>query len=1013
MNNELPLNRFTEKIHHELKRDLLPLMDDPHSKFIHFLREYEKETREFFHLLKKQKSGEKADKILTYHIDYRKKLLHHLNSWIPQKIKVNDQIIEFNSESHLIAFLSAQPSNLIIIQSKERFLPQKTDNQAIHLLKFLKRSVYNLHALPVKITNKIRNWRKKQPKPLPVWKQNIPVLQLTQHYYQVSFMQQFVSLYDDYMKELNKLAAEVWQADTLLEQELRKKYTLEQTVEIPLDELEKNWENNTYRVVEKNQVLYKQFWLSFDEELKKTRQLFNKQVEIAGTIEFSNYKHRKIRRKRSARNIKKKYRHNLQGRFNTLFALSDDWKFNQEIFILSTGILFALEQFSFKYNKRVENVIKSLKQIPDFLIPFLKNIQPGDLFLLRKQIHEIKKRTSQELSGKIITDVSNSILDQNFPLVLDETEKNMTRELASMNNRRVLIPGFDPSLSYPQKSLPDILPREVIDFEMIPQLKKSIHQAKTSSIDQLEKLNKQLQELGQMVEYNLDSVIVMIDRNPEEAKEKSFEDAKAALKRALKNISDTEKDTLMFFNHTIKDIEEQTWQFNESLLQLVSNKKVEEIKYRIAKAKALEKSELFIQYLQRITKISLAKSKKGLYFTFQKVQSGVESIKGRLGIQVIPENITTEITEFLVSGEKNIQKLPFVYRRLFLIEPLKDPLFYLPRKEASDKLSSAFNTWKNGSFTPALIHGEKGSGVSSFIHLFVKENIQQKPVVFSVIPKTRILGTDKLLALLGQSFTGEPFQTVDQLSEFVEKSEPFVAFVDKLHMLYLRNTGGFHCLKKFFEIISQTSKKIFWICSVGVYAGLFLDKSIGLYSYFPVVIPMKNITPSQITDIIMMRHKASGYSLQFLPSENDLKDRVYQKKNEAQQQLFLKDKYFTSLNKHTQSNIAFALQMWIRCTEKAKDSKIFIESLDKVDFTFMHNLSTEIVFGLHALILHEFLDVTQLSMVMNISKRQAYLLLMRLTDRGVVEENMGFYTIHPLLYRQTIVLLKNKNLIYE
>lgn len=1013
MNSELPLKSFTEKIHDAVKGDLSPLSEDLHSKYILFLNEYEQETRKYFHILKKQKDWKKVGEILPYHIEYRKKLLHHLNAWLPEKISVNENMIDFGSQSQFKYFISTQPSHLTFIQAKERFLPQKHDSRNIRILKFFKRSIYSLHAMPVRITNLVRGWRKKPSAPLPVWKQKVPVLQLADHYYHISLLQRFVPLYDEFCKELNITAAEIWHADTTLEQEMAKKYAGHPAKEISLEEMEENWKKTLLQVIEKKQDLYKHFWDSLDEELEKTRILFNKQVEIAGTIEFSKYKHRKIRRRRLRKAIKKKLRYNIQGKYNTLFILSDDWKFNQEVFILSAGILSAFTQFSIKYTLRAENVIKALQQIPDFLTPIVKDFKPGDLIILRQQILEIKKLTARELSGKIIGDVSHTLLDQNFPLVLDETEKNMTRELALMTQRRVLIPGFDPSRSYPRKSLQDVSPRELIAFEMIPQLKRSIHKAKTGSVDQLENLNKKLEELGGMVEYNLDSVIVMIDRNPDEAREKSFDDTKAALERALKNFSDTEKDISVFFNNTLKDLEEQTHLFSTSLIELINNKKVEEIKYRIAKAKALKKSELLMQYLQRITLVSLGKTRKGIRVTSRKIQAGIEDIKSRLGIQILPENITTEITDFLVSGDKNIQKLPFVYRRLFLIEPLKDPLFYLPREEASAKLSAAFNAWKKGSFTPALIHGEKGSGVSSFIQIFVKQNIQHQPVVFSVTPNVRILGTDKLLALLGQSFRGEPFQTVDQFYEFAEKSEPFVAFVDKLHFLYLRNTGGFHCLKKFFEIMSQTSKKIFWICSVGVYAGLLLDKSIGLYSYFPVVIALKNITPPEITDIIMMRHKASGYGLQFLPSENDLKDRAFQKKDETQQQLFLKEKYFNALNKHTQSNIAFALQMWIRSTEKAHDSKIFIESLDKVDFTFMHNLSAEIIFGLHTLILHETVDVTQMSMVMNISKRQAYLLLMRLADRGIVEENKGFYIIHPLLYRQTIVLLKNKNLIYE
>ncbi len=122
--------------------------------------------------------------------------------------------------------------------------------------------------------------------------------------------------------------------------------------------------------------------------------------------------------------------------------------------------------------------------------------------------------------------------------------------------------------------------------------------------------------------------------------------------------------------------------------------------------------------------------------------------------------------------------------------------------------------------------------------------------------------------------------------------------------------------------------------------------------------------------------------------------------------------YFASLNRLTRSNISFALQLWLRSADRLQDNTIHLISLNSINFEFIRNLPAEEIFGIYAVMIHEKLDVFQLSQVLNISRRQAYLMLMRFSDRGIIKEDQGLYSVHPLLYRQFIELLLEKNFLY-
>jgi len=233
-----------------------------------------------------------------------------------------------------------------------------------------------------------------------------------------------------------------------------------------------------------------------------------------------------------------------------------------------------------------------------------------------------------------------------------------------------------------------------------------------------------------------------------------------------------------------------------------------------------------------------------------------------------------------------------------------------------------------------------------------------------------------------------------------------------LHFMYMRQPKGFEVLKLLFSIISASSEKVFWICSCGRYSADYLNKTIGLFGYFPVLIQMRPLELEKIIKIILLRHRASGYDLSYLPSNRDLADKKFSKMEESRQQEVLEAKYFSTLHQITESNISFALLLWLASIHRIDNSRVYLESLDRLDFSFLYNQPREAVFGLHALLLHESLKPEELAAVMNSPQRQAALLLMRLNDRGIVVEKGGCYKIHPLLYRSTVHMLRDNNLIY-
>ncbi len=1011
MLNEKAVKEHQDRLKQLLYQHFLSFSADSYYQLMDFADRYLAETDGFF--LRISKLTEKQDLIrsLHEHILFRKSVIEQLNGWISEKQKSDWDEYYKAFKTDLDAFLESQPRHWKEIQKKERFLPGEDDSLRVRFFKFLKRTGYKVSVIPHKTANYFLRLRKKAEKELPLWKHNIPVEKLSRWYYENEFVNKFAALKSGNLKETALLANEIWNND----HRLFLLFSTYVSADIDRAGLLEGWKAEIRPAIADVKERLKKSAGNCDDKFNliftQLDTLFNKQFEIAGTLEFKSFLHLEKRRKYRLKKLERACKYRENRRYNTLYALVDDWKFNQEIYILKGNARKSFLLFTSRLVSKSHIVDAALARIPAVLTDTLNAIEEADYDSFRKNLQQLKYTTSKTLNGQIIPEVSDLMLEQGFPLVIDEIEQALENELQLMTRKRILIDGFDPSKDYSDSAMQSVIPLELVEFEMMAAVKKTLLQSKTKTIGKLEHIRTELENLGRMVVFNLDSAIAMLDEQGKEGLTDSFIDSKASMERAIQNYADL-KTLFDTFVHDLQNgMQESLNGFSTELTNLTDNSRVADIRYRITRAKALKKSEQVGLLLKTFLRNTLRKSAFYYKLSRKKVDSSINLIKGQLGIHPLSGDITSEISEYLLSGEATSQKLPFVYRRLFLNEPLKEATFYFKRQKEFAILEKAWEKWNQGVFTPVLIYGEKGSGISSFVNMFVKERIRQSPPVFSVLAGKRVQTEEDLLALLGLSFRAEAFTKLQELYEYVEKQPQFVVYADKLHLLFLRVPGGFNILKRFFEIISNTSRKIFWICTCGLYSSEYLNRAIGLYDYFPVLISMRNLSSKEVKDMVMMRHKASGYDLFFKPSAEDLKDRSYQKKDHAQKQEYLKNKYFDALNHHTQSNIAFALQLWLRSAEKANDNRINLKSLDRLDFSFMFNLPAEVIFGLHALLQHERLDVFQLSQVLNISRRQVLLLLMRLADRGIIVEEKGYYRIHTLLYRQTIMLLRDRNLV--
>lgn len=901
-------------------------------------------------------------------------------------------------------------------QDDDRFRILSEDKFSIKIFKLFKKPAYILTTFPGRISNLFRKIFHHQPRVLRKWKRKVYLKDLIR----INVIDSLLVKSFDLIDLLNKNLADSYQKIWKGEEKLNKHFTSELHSPdlkqyVPGDQEIRQCENefdSALNLLRKNKDDFrKKYKDNLDEVFADFMTLYRK----AGTIEYPKRLHTGNRLEKSAKVVEAKYRKLSKGWSNTLYSLFDDWKFNKDIYrneILEVQELFLLKkQITQKITDKILPGFDEIKRVLTsckFRFENKSNSEEWRDILIKE-----KADLSQILDGKLIINTAELLVMEGITETIDELEVNFRKNIEKSFVKRAIVKIRDYNREIRDAEIENIDPQELIRFDILPEFLRDIQKLKASVVEKVDTIQKELLNIGQIADFNLESAIASIEFWQEE---KQTEDdpgviAAEGLQRAVSKTEELKSSLFDIKESITNSASLSVASYNEKLLKLTQTDNIFEIRLRIAKAKAIEKS---VEYRKKTVQ-SLKQLIPGIITLLKQafISSGslYKNIRLRLGLEKQQTKISAEISDFLTESENAINKLPYVYQRLFRIEPLEDEKFYEPRTKEINTVAVAYNNWKLGRYVPLILVGEKGSGLTTTVN-FLMDTITRGEDLIRADARNTVEDKDDFLKLfssmLSSNFT-EYYEIINLLNSSASKK---VIILENIHYLFIRRVGGFESLQILFEIISATNQNVFWIITSNIYAWNYLERVLNISDYFSYVIKLSPFTDKQIVDIILRRHRVSGFNILFEPSLDDLQDKNFQKKDESEKQIYLKEKYFSELNRFARSNLSISLFFWMCSTREVKNNIITIGSLEGLDFSFLQNLSDEKIFTLYALLIHDGLTVKQHSVVFNQTEEKSRLNLLLLSDDGIITKTKNGYIINPLLYRQTVSLLQSKNILH-
>ena len=164
-----------------------------------------------------------------------------------------------------------------------------------------------------------------------------------------------------------------------------------------------------------------------------------------------------------------------------------------------------------------------------------------------------------------------------------------------------------------------------------------------------------------------------------------------------------------------------TTDLTASLLQLTNTENIFEIRLRIAKAKAIKRSAEYRKNAREKTKTYFRLLRKKTVHLITTGTTYKEQLTRMYSLGDELEEISAEFSSFLAETRTAISRLPFVYQRLFRLEPTTDINLFNARKQELEIMNNAYENWQKERFAPIALVGEKGAGMTSLIYYFVNE----------------------------------------------------------------------------------------------------------------------------------------------------------------------------------------------------------------------------------------------------------------------------------------------------
>jgi len=697
---------------------------------------------------------------------------------------------------------------------------------------------------------------------------------------------------------------------------------------------------------------------------------------------------------------------------SSFFALFEDWRFRENLYSYTAYVKSANLNIETIYNKRVKSsLLPEVEKQIAYTNTILKNLPDPDTTdmetlrtFLFSELYKLKKgdntHTKNSKTYEAVQDISK---------LLQKLEIEIIDKLSDFEDKTGVVKDADYSIGVKSSEIKYFSPKEFIEFECLPSLRDKNALVKAELGDSIESVLNKLTEFDQIIDFYLDSAIALTEKQgvTEAQIIDTFKDGLERLLNINNKISTLLKDIL---KNKLIEVSVNTNKYIERVEKLYDNDNILSIYSQLIKSKAIVESKNRQLKISAFFQSTFENSYKYANTHLFWLKNSYTDIRNRLKSEPASSIISSEISNYLSEIQNRIYKLPIIYQHLFENAPVKEVNLFLSRENELEKLNKAYKDWVVGNYAATLLIGENGGGKSSILHYYAN-NLKSSYHIRDFSTNSFYYTEEDYFKLINELFNQEGLCTDEEVNDYIDSlKERRIVIIDGLERLFLRKVNGFICLQKLLSLIVYSNHKIFWLCSISMYASIYLNKTIVLSEHFDYTINIDNLNSTQIKNIILKRNRISGYQVKYQIDEEAENNNKEKKLSQKQ----LEDNFFFELNKFAYSNISLSINYWLQSIISVNEDSydIYIDHFKTPDFGFIKSLSPEKSYTLLLVLMHGKLSIKLHALIYNQKLDKSAKILNILKEDSILIKQGEYFKLNGILYRHLVKHFEDKNLIH-
>ena len=749
---------------------------------------------------------------------------------------------------------------------------------------------------------------------------------------------------------------------------------------------------------------------------------------FAGTILYpalryshNSYKRRLNRGRRSAEKLQQAWTRHMQ-------AEIDDW---HKLLLFSrlefdSAAAFHTAAAEIEKQKRSAKVEDAFAATAEFLEAADRDVEKisaaQSTHRFEHAVQRLGDKVLAQCGERILPALIDAVLTIEFEVVVRDSSSAFVEICNRLPASQRFFVDRDPKGNPPRSETGEIPLRTIINDGFMRDLQKGLQSVRETLIAEREEIMRGISDVDDVIFYAVAAAVKMLHDRPagEAVNSEARRIVQEGVQRARSSVAALAERMRKLEQHAEADIKSAANAFLDKIRTLHNTEQLTALRLQATRTKvragfqdARKKIAIYRRWLRpRLRRI------------LRSIVGGARSLyeRGRALTGMVPPATDQHETlqRMVIDAEKRINTLPYVYQRLFAPESLSDQRFLIGRSKELEQLSEAYSAWRAGQFQCAAIVGESGGGKSSLIN-FAEISCFGDALIFRMTaerfgpaarPTATVLG-EVLAEVPGTIAAGSKIADLPALHDALAAIErPVVFIVEDIHRMFMRTMDGFAALEEFLLFIGESSRTCFWLVSCKQYAWQFLDLSISIARSFPLTIFLGKLSRKDTEQVVMQRHRFSGYQIEFEIAERHAETRKYRNlKSEEEQARYRRGLYFDNLHSIAAGNIAVMMRIWLQSINSQQGEMLTIEPLSDREISLAEILREDDFFVLAAILQHGAIDVEQVSQILKLPQEKCRQTLAYLANKGVLYKVDEGYEVRLLLYRQVVRMLTRRNII--